>query len=123
MCVGDQLIRRPPDVRRQSLDGAVGVAGQHQILQLAMFSLQVALTSVGQRPPPPPVQLGTVTQAQDNAVQASIVAAHGQSLMKVAVANTPLFTVVPVVVYYRCALQEMMGGNDLRLPAHIPALD
>ena len=105
MCVGDQLIRRPPDVRRQSLDGAVGVAGQGQILQLAMFGGHVALTIGGQRPPPPPVQLGTVTQSQDNAVQASIVAARGEAPMKVMVDGRPWLMEPSVRVDYRCALQ------------------
>jgi hypothetical protein len=123
MRVGDQLIRRALDVVRQSLDGGVGVAGQGQIHELAMFGGQVAVAIGGQRPPPPPVQLGTVTQAQDNFLQAGIVAARSKGLMKVAVANTPLLTVLPVVVHARCALQEVMGGNDLHLPPHVPALD
>ena len=120
--VGDQSFRGSCDVVRQSLDGAVGVAGQDQIHQLAMFGGQVALTIVGQRPPPPPVQLGTVTQSQDNAVQASVVAAHGERPMKVMVDGRPWLMEPSVLVDYRCALQEVMGGNDLRLPPHIPSL-
>src|SRR5580693_3756010 len=120
--IGDQSFRGSFDVVRQSLDGAVGVAGQGQILQLAMFGGQVALTIVGQCPPPP-VQLGTVTQSQDNTLQASIVTALGEAPMKVMVDGRPWLMEPSVRVDYRCALQEVMGGNDLRLPQHIPALD
>src|ERR1700692_4500902 len=121
--VGDQMIRCLPDVVRQSLDGGVGLTGQDQILQLAMFSGQVALTIVGQRPPPPPLQLGTVTQALDNSLQAGIVAALSEGLMKLAVVDRPLLMEPSVVVDYGCALTEVMGRHDLRLPLHIPALD
>jgi hypothetical protein len=76
-----------------------------------------------QRPPPPPIQLGTAAQAQDNFLQAGIVAARSKGPMKVAVANTPLVTVLPVVIHEGCALQEVMGRHDLRLPPHIPTLD
>jgi hypothetical protein len=123
MRVGDQLIRRPLDVEGQRLDGGVGVAGQGQIHELAMFGGQVAVAIGSQRPPPPPIQLGTGTQAQDNFLQAGIVAARSKGLMKVAVANAPLFAVLPVVVHAGCALQEVMGRHYLRLPPHIPALD
>jgi hypothetical protein len=123
MSVGDQSVRGSFDVVRQGLDGAVGVAGQDQIHQLAMFGAQVALSIVAQRPIPPPVQLGTVTQSQDNAVQASVVAAHGKRSMKVMVDGHPWLMEPSVRVDYRCALQEVMGGNDLRLPPHIPSLD
>jgi len=121
--VGNESFRGPFDVIGQSLDGAVGVASQGQILQLAMFGGQVALMIVGQRPPPPPVQLGTVTQSQDNPVQAGIVAARGQGPMKVMVRGRPWLMEPSVRVDYRCALQEMMGRHDLRFPPHIPALD
>jgi len=123
MSVGEQSFRGSFDVVCQGLDRAVGVAGQGQIHQLAMFSAQVALTIVGQRPPPPPVQLGTVTQSQDNAVQASVVAARSERPMKIMVDGHPWLMEPSVRVNYRCALQEVMGGNDLRLPPHIPSLN
>src|SRR5271155_5227281 len=88
-----------------------------------MFGGRVALTIVGQRPPPPPVQLSTITQAQDNTLQASIVAARGQGPMKVTVHARPWLIKPSVRVDYRCALQDVMGRNDLRLPRHIPPPD
>jgi len=88
-----------------------------------MFGAQVALMIVGQRPPPPPIQLGTVTQSTDNTLQASIVAARGERPVKIMVDGRPWLVELSVRVNYRCALQEVMGGNDLRLPPHVPSLD
>jgi hypothetical protein len=35
--IGDELARRPGDVRVQGLDGGTGVTGKGQVLQFAVF--------------------------------------------------------------------------------------
>ena len=40
--IGDEVGRRPVDVRVQRLGGASGVASKRQILQFAVFGSQVA---------------------------------------------------------------------------------